>query len=254
MAPLEKFSFLTAFKSILSGCSVTMLTPNRTGEYGGRILYVQEENRIRAISLTILGSMSQLLVTIWMGTTGLIILKYTSLSGSNGFNVLPGFLNNSLIWFSIFLNIGLVSLYFWIGWLITLLTRVKIFKNFVKHIKILDEFSGKQLLRILLLSFLRYLVFILQYMLLLNVMQVGIDWILLLWLLSIFYLIMAMAPTIGFTELPVRAAASVELLKLYSDNILGIQAATLVIWLINLVIPALAGSLLILGIKITKEK
>lgn len=91
-------------------------------------------------------------------------------------------------------------------------------------------------------------------MLLLTVMEVEIGWFLMFWLLSIFYLIMTMVPTIGFTELPVRAVASVVLLKLYSDNILGIQAATFGIWLINLVIPALAGSLLILGIKITKEK
>jgi len=62
-----------------------------------------------------------------------------------------------------------------------------------------------------------------------------------------------MAPTIGFTELPVRATASVELFKLYSSNIVGIQAAALGIWIINLVIPAIIGSLLIFGIKITKD-
>jgi len=29
---VQRFSFLSAFKSVLSGCSVTMLTPNRVGE------------------------------------------------------------------------------------------------------------------------------------------------------------------------------------------------------------------------------
>ena len=65
---------------------------------------------------------------------------------------------------------------------------------------------------------------------------------------------MALAPTIGFTELPIRAAASVELLNLFSSNVIGIQAASLGIWLINLVVPAVAGSILIFGIKIMKEK
>ena len=95
--------------------------------------------------------------------------------------------------------------------------------------------------------------FILQYMLLLSVMEVEISYLLSFWLLTIFYLIMVMAPTIGFTELPLRATASVEIFKLYSPNILGIQAAALGIWLINLVLPAIIGSILILGIKITKE-
>jgi hypothetical protein len=43
-------------------------------------------------------------------------------------------------------------------------------------------------------------------------------------------------------------------MKLYSANTLGIETAALAIWLINLVIPALIGSVLILGIKIVKEK
>ena len=64
---------------------------------------------------------------------------------------------------------------------------------------------------------------------------------------------MAVAPTIGFLELPVRAKASMELMKMYSTNTLGIETAALAIWLINLVIPALIGSILILGIKIKKE-
>ena len=73
---LEQFSFLTAFKSVLAGCSVTMLTPNRVGEYGGRIMYVKEDNRIAAIPITMLGGISQLFLTIILGTVGLVIVKY----------------------------------------------------------------------------------------------------------------------------------------------------------------------------------
>jgi uncharacterized membrane protein YbhN (UPF0104 family) len=74
--PLEKFSFRKAFKSVLAGCSITMLTPNRIGEYGGRIVYVQDQHRLRAITLTILGSISQFFVTLVMGTAGILVLKY----------------------------------------------------------------------------------------------------------------------------------------------------------------------------------
>jgi hypothetical protein len=41
---------------------------------------------------------------------------------------------------------------------------------------------------------------------------------------------------------------------LYSANVIGIIGTTFGIWFINLFIPALAGSILILGIKILKEK
>ncbi len=251
--PLEKFTFFTAFKSVLAGCSVTMLTPNRIGEYGGRIFFVQQQNRLDAIPLTILGSMSQLLVTLAMGSAGLAIVKYTN-NPQQLFTFFSDYTGSLLLLTGICASLFLMLLYFKASVLVRLLMRIKKLKRFTDHILLLNSFSRKQLLRILFLSFLRYMVFILQYVLLLKVMQVQINFGICFWLLSVFYLVMAVAPTIGFTELPVRAAASIEILQSFSSNIIGIQAASLGIWLINLVIPAIAGSLLILGIKIMKEK
>ncbi len=253
LAPLEKISFIKAFKSVLAGCSITMLTPNRIGEFGGRILYVREENRLRAITLTILGSISQFLVTILMGTIGLIVLKYFSAAHSETFKQIPAFLSNTVLFTAIALSIFTLLFYFRIGWLLHLMERVKFLSKPLKYVRLLEQFTGKQLLRILILSFLRYGIFILQYILLLKVMGIAINIQVCFWLLTVFYLIMAMAPTIGFSELPVRATASVELFKLFSPNIVGIQAAALGIWLINLVLPAVIGSILILGVKITKD-
>ena len=251
---VQQFSFIQSFKSVLAGCSITMLTPNRIGEYGGRILFLREENRIKAISLNIAGSISQLLVTMVMGCCGLIFLRFLSHNSSNALNVLPHFWGNVLIYFSITATVLLFLFYIRLAWLVRLIEKVPAFTKAVKHITVLDEFSANQLLKILLLSLFRYVVFVLQYILLLQVMQVNIEIGLSFWLITVFYLVMAVAPTIGFLELPVRAKASLELMKLYSTNTLGIETAALSIWLINLVLPALVGSLLILSIKIIKEK
>lgn len=253
VAPLEKLNFLTAVKSVLSGCSITMLTPNRIGEYGGRIMYIKEENRLKAISLTILGSISQLAVTLIIGTVGLLYLKYVAHAGEVNADQ-AWFLHNLILYVSIAVTVILLIIYFRLHLFIQLVSRISFLKSFVKHIEVVDVFSGKQLLRILFLSFFRYMVFILQYMLLLRVMQVNIPMVLCFCLLALFYLVMAIAPTIGFTELPVRATASAAILGLYSDNLLGMQAATFGIWLINLVVPAIMGSVFILGIKIMKER
>ena len=253
VTPLEQFSFARAFKAVLAGCSITMLTPNRIGEYGGRIMYVSEKNRLDAISLTILGSVSQLTITMILGTAGILYLKYVA-PGGNLTDSLPWILNNIILYVSFSITVILLLLYFKAHFFIVLISRIRFLKSFVKHIAVVDVFTGKQLLRILFLSFLRYMVFILQYVWLLQVMEVHISMVLCFWLLTIFYLMMVMAPTIGFTELPVRATASVAILGLYSSNILGMQAATFGIWLINLVVPAIIGSIFILGIKIMKEK
>jgi uncharacterized membrane protein YbhN (UPF0104 family) len=253
LRPLEKISLLNAFRSVLAGCSITMLTPNRVGEYGGRILYVQEEHRLDAIPLTILGSVSQLFITVLMGTVGLLYFKFYG-TNPQFFTFLPSYTADILLYVSSVAAIGLVLIYLRVAFLVKLLSRVKWLDKFVSHIILLNTFSRKQLLRILFLSFLRYGVFILQYILLLQAMQVQIDLIICFGLLTIFYLVMAVAPTIGFTELPIRATTCVALLQNYSNNLIGIQAASLGIFVINLVVPAIIGSLLILGIKILKEK
>ena len=39
--PIQRMDFLTAYKSVLSGVTLSINTPNRIGEYGGRILYIK---------------------------------------------------------------------------------------------------------------------------------------------------------------------------------------------------------------------
>lgn len=251
---VQRFSFFRAFKSVLAGCSVTMLTPNRIGEYGGRILYVEEKNRIKAISLSLVGSISQLLITMVMGCIGLLYLRYLSHNNNGALTVLPEFWGDLLIYLSIGLTVILLLFYLRLGWLVRTMERLPSLQKIVNHIRVLDEFDDRQLVKILLLSFVRYLVFVLQYVLMLQVMHIEIALWLCFWLMTAFYLVMAVAPSIGFIELPVRVSASWVIFKLYTSNELGVGTASLGIWLINLVIPAVIGSLLILSIKIIKER
>ncbi len=253
LKPLEPIYFLRAYRSVLAGCSITMLTPNRVGEYGGRILYVQEKNRLDAIPLTILGSVSQLFITIVLGILGLMYFACKANLVSI-FHFLPKYTGLMLLAISMLSALFLGLVYFKVGPLINYLQRFKKVDKIVAHIILLNTFSDKQLLRILFLSLLRYSIFILQYILLLQAMQVHVGIGTCFWVLTIFYLVMAVAPTIGFIELPVRATVSLSLLQVYTSNVLGIEAASLGIWIINLVIPAILGSILILGIKILKEK
>lgn len=252
--PLEKMSFVRAFKSVLAGCSITFITPNRMGEYGGRILFVHEGHRARAIPLTILGSMSQLLVTLAMGIIGLLLLRFSPLSAAR-ISANPHWLvEDILLWLSVAFTVILFLAYLFIDALVQKMERFNWLRGIVKYITVIHSFSRKQLLRILVLSFFRYLVFILQYVWLLQVTGVEVPFWSSYWIISVFYLLMAMAPTVGFVELPIRAVASVELFAPYSQNVLGIQAAALGIWIINLVVPAIFGSLLVFGVKILNDR
>jgi hypothetical protein len=230
-----------------------MLTPNRIGEYGGRILYVEEEHRIKAISLSLVGSISQLLVTMVMGCFGLLYLRFISHNKIAALGVLPEFWGDVLIYLSIGVTSVLLLFYLRLGWLVRTLEKLPSLQKVVTHIKVLDEFNNKDLVQVLLLSFIRYLVFVLQYVIMLQVMQVNVPMSLCFWLMTVFYLVMAVAPSIGFVELPVRISASWFIFNVYTTNQLGVGTASLGIWMINLVVPAVIGSLLIFSIKIVKE-
>jgi len=52
----------------------------------------------------------------------------------------------------------------------------------------------------------------------------------------------------------VRWKVGIEVVQLFDSNISGILATSLAVWIINLVVPALIGSLLILGMKVFNNR
>jgi hypothetical protein len=71
---------------------------------------------------------------------------------------------------------------------------------------------------------------------------------------SVLFLAMAIVPTIALVEVGLRGELSLQLMGLFTTNSLGISLASVTIWLINLVVPALVGSVLFLSIKVFKRK
>ncbi|HEX8356371.1 MAG TPA: lysylphosphatidylglycerol synthase domain-containing protein [Segetibacter sp.] len=251
---IQPVSFTTSFKAILSGVSLAMNTPNRVGEYFGRIIYIEEGNRIRAIALTLVGSLSQFIVTIFAGCIGLLFLRH-ELATSQKLDVgLSLIWINAMIYSSLAGVIFLLLFYFRLSWTIKLLEKIPLVSKYTYFIQKLEEFEWKELLRVLLLSFLRYSVFIIQYVLLLQVFDVNISIGQSIWLTMVMFLALAVVPTIALAELGLRGQLSMHLFGLFSNNTLGIVFTATGIWLINLVIPALAGSLFILGVKLFRRK
>ena len=75
VAGIYKVSFTKAFKAILSGVSFSIIMPNRIGEYLGRLAYMPEGNRLKSISVTLVGNISQFYVTVVFGVIGFRFLK-----------------------------------------------------------------------------------------------------------------------------------------------------------------------------------
>ncbi|HMR84361.1 MAG TPA: lysylphosphatidylglycerol synthase transmembrane domain-containing protein [Niabella sp.] len=243
---VQEISFVRAFKAVFSGISFSISTPNSIGEYVGRVLYMSEGNRIKAIALTIVANMSQLIVTFLMGTVALFFLKDHLTAESN----IPGSLASGILYTSAFIVITLTLFYFRLPWLIKIIDKLPQISRFSWAIEAIEHINATLLLKFLSLSVARFVVFSLQYFLLFQLFKVDVS-ILQSWMgISVMFLIMAIIPTIAlFTDLGLKNELSIRLMGLFTNNHLGVSLTSLSIWLINLVVPALIGSLLILGIK-----
>ena len=252
MKAIQPISFITAFKSVLCGVTFSLNTPNRIGEYGGRILFVKEGNRIKAITLSIAGGMAQLIITMLMGCFGLTYLLFT-MDASDTLMGISVFWVRIFLYGSIFGTIAFVFFFFRMAWLIRLMEKLPYADRFSKYINVLETFDAKVLLRLLSISFFRYIVFVLQYIFMLQLLQVEQNVWTGFWIITVMFWILAIIPSFAIAELGIRGTVAKTLFS-YSANTIGILTATFGIWFVNLFIPALIGSLLILGIKIKKEK
>ncbi|MBS1920123.1 MAG: flippase-like domain-containing protein [Bacteroidetes bacterium] len=242
---IQDVGFLKAFKAVLSGVSFSVSTPNRMGEYLGRVLYMDEGNRLKSISLTIVGSISQLIITLMMGCISLIVL----LPKIQTAGMLASPWNHVLLYGVLTSLIVLTLFYFRLSWLIKWVNRFSAKNRYLYLVQSLESFDLKLLLQLLFLSALRFFIFIIQYYLLFRLFDVNILWWQGFWATSVSFLVLAIIPTFAIAELGLRGQVVLSLVGLFSSNGLGITITAGSIWFINLVIPAIIGSLLILGIK-----
>ena len=250
VASIYPISFINAFKAILSGVSFSVIMPNRIGEYLGRLAYMPEGNRLKSISVTLVGSISQLYVTMVFGVIGIIFLK-DQLIGQSVISdivyrfILGGFGLAILLLTVIYFKISVIEKLFE-KWLKT--------SPYLYLIESLRTFNVQLLLRILLLSFLRYLVFLVQYFLLFSLFDIALPFVIIASVVSVLFLVLAVIPSIALVEVGLRGEISLQLMGMFTANVLGVGLTVASIWLINLVLPAIAGSVLFLGIKVFKRK
>lgn len=236
---LQPLSFWESLKSVFTGVTASLLTPNRVGEFSGRIFFLSEGNRARAVLLTFLGSTAQLLVTIV--TAGIALIFY--LPGYSNFNWQMNLFGMLLILFSaLILCAGLLVVYFKINWLASFTGKGKRLSKIHKYLSVLNGFSITELAQILFLSTVRYIVFTIQFYMLLRLFGVAIGFAEGCMMIVLTFFTITFVPTIGLSELGVRGTASLAFVGLLSTNNIGILAATLLLWIINIAIPAVLGS------------
>lgn len=228
LTPLGRRSLLLSIKDVCKGYLGAFVTPNRVGEFPYRAMYLPKEWRLMAVGLGGIGSVMQMGVIVLCGIPALCCLSQT----------LP-YLNwtKTCLVLLFVLLLGLIVGY----WVSTSKQTKKLWDDFLMALR---HLALKGAVCVLALTLMRYLVFCVQFWLMLEFCGVHLAmkdaWM----AIGLYYMLVTLTPSVNVAELAVRGSWAVVALSPFTTNIPAVTLAAWCVWVVNGVLPLLIGLLL----------
>lgn len=240
---IQRISFITSFKVILTALTIGIITPNRIGEIPARAILLNNRDKFKDVAIiTVVGGYSQMLITLITGAiSSLVVLKFF------GDTAYSSFLPIILIAFSFLF----LSIYFFPKKLKSMGYKIPFVKK-KKILEVLDLYSFKELVAVLMLSGFRYFIFFTQYYLILKAFHIEFLSFSEVLLISFYFMITSFIPTILISEIGVRGSVALFIFMVVSDQSIAIISSSVVLWVINIGAPALFGTFYLKQFKIYK--
>ncbi|HTK20064.1 MAG TPA: lysylphosphatidylglycerol synthase domain-containing protein [Mucilaginibacter sp.] len=239
---LVNISIWEAIEAVFCGLTWAIFTPNRIGDYGGRVMFLPNRKRIHGIFVMAVGQFGQNVITNITGFLALLWFIYY-------------FLNiNTWIFISIAVPvivflILLTIFYFNIKWLIGLLDRVRFLQKYRRFFDIMGRYSHGELLKVIGYSLARFFVFSFQYYLVIHLLLPELPFFQMMMTVIVFIFIQSAMPSLDLLDIGVRSFTAAHLFSYITNQQLAIIAAVSSIWLVNLIIPAALGSVFVLKLR-----
>lgn len=243
MGALPGWSFSQTFKAVLAGITVSLFTPNRVGEYGGRAIFTPQVYLSESIAAALSGSLAQWVVLLSGACWGGIYLEEKLPAPEyRHYFVIGGTL--AMIFLGLFFGTGRV------------LTGLR---NLTARFRVSDRWvptgvGRKNLAYGLVFAFFRYSIYCLQYVLILRFFGLEGGFIPILAGVCLLYGLQTSLPLSPALALAARAGLAVWLWTQFGGEPLGILGATFGLFIINLLAPSLLGLALIVRIKLKNNK
>lgn len=237
VAEVEVMSLGRALTATLAGTAVALVTPNRTGEVAGRVLFLAPDRRWRGGVATVLGAMAQFTATLLLGA--IAFLWWHAASGLPA-AVPPGWGPGPVV-AALLLACASLGLYLRPRLVHRGVARLPLLRRLAGPAEVLHRFRTPDLMAVLGLSIARYAVFWLQYVVFLVVLA-GMAWQGALVAVPVIYLVSTLVPTMLLSELGVRGSVAVALLLPLGGAPALVLLASFGVWALNLALPAAAGA------------
>jgi hypothetical protein len=221
---VQHINFLTALKGVLSGFTTALASPNRMGEFVGRVLFMPEQYRVAAGIVSGIGGILQVLVTTLVALPILIFHDDIFQLVTSTDHLFPLLAVVVIIPFSILFIFP---------------------KSWLNAIKSATQIPGKRLSWAASFTIIRFTIYSIQLAILLSAFSsCGLAEALQCAVLVYFFV--TVIPTFAWTEIVVRGTVSGIV-----AGVLGISEEAAIIsasllWIVNVVVPAGFGAILLL--------
>ena len=232
---VHEISLKLAIQQSLSALTFSIITPNKIGDYGAKALFFPNYLRGKILFLNLIGNFWQMAVTVLFGACGLLFLM-------NQFTFEP---INFQPWHMALLIAILAML--------VLIVRFKNHRfqgvSLAQLIKFTQTLTLKAHINIALLSILRYLVFSFQLYLLLNLCGAHLSYLDAMTGISAMYLLASVIPVIQVFDAAVKGSIAMMIFSFFQVPGIAVLSAITCMWLLNVVLPAMIGSIYLFNIK-----
>lgn len=234
---IQETTFIEAGKQSLASHTVSLLTPYRIGEYGGKALYFPS-NKKKVILLNLIGNIYQLFATILFGVFGLIffITTYNIVIEPQKIRVI-GYLIGFII--LIFITNKNRKLFYFFD--------IEKVTNYFKKLRVSLHF------KLFIFSLIRFLIFSHQFYLLLILFGVNIEYQTGMLLISAMYLIASSIPSISIFDWAIKGSVSIYIFSFIHIPELTVITLTTLMWILNFALPAIIGILFVITFKPVKR-
>ena len=221
---IQNISYIEAAKQSLVSFALSLLTPNRVGEYGVKVLFYDRKDYKNVLGLTLIGNVSQLIVTLLVGLLGLLY----------AYNV--GFLPK-LIHFEAFTGYSWQIVVTFVLAFLIIGTIFYLYKKYRQN----PVFQPGLWIRSNLYALLRYIIFSTQFVWLLRHFMGEYNLLTLYAAVSLVYLFATLIPILSFLDWAVKGNVAIWVFSaLHVQGVLAFKIVTLM-WFANFFLPFIAG-------------
>lgn len=231
-----------AVEAVFCGLTWAIFTPNRVGEYGGRVMFLPPRRRIHGVFSMIVGSLGQLVITNVLGVTALLWFIYK-------FKHLDIWLFYGLLTIAYFCVLFMLVFYFNIRWIVTLADSIGFLRKYHRFFDIMGRYHIKELISVMGFCSARFFVFSFQYYLLLHMLIPDMPVFEMMMMVFIMFFIQSALPTLDLFDVGVRSMTASAFFAYITSQKLAVIAVVSSIWFINLIVPAILGSVFVFKLK-----